>query len=418
MTTDRLISYAQNLEDVMLWRALGAAVEGPGFYIDIGAADPTALSVTRAFYDRGWHGLNVEPLPEQAARLTSGRPRDTTIQCAVAAQPGQRRFHRVISARQTGLSTLDPAEAAHHRENGAEVEELEVRVHTLAELCAAHVTGPVHFLKIDAEGAEAEVVAGADFAVTRPWIILIEATKPLTTDMTDAAWEPGLFAAGYRFRYFDGLNRFYLADEHAGLGHHFDVPPNVFDNYIQFDPVLSGHMEETQVLADSRKGVIEILEAELARISAAAPPPSPVPPAPLPPSPMPSSPVPEPAAEEPAPQPGWRGLLRRLVFAAYWPFRPLVRPVFHRSRMFFTADMSGELADLRSRQQLADDKLDLINAKQDLANAKIDGIADHLQPSDLDPGLGGAMERLLLTLALEGERGRCDRCLVRPADEP
>ena len=32
-----------------------------GFYVDVGAADPVNLSVTKWFYDLGWSGLNIEP---------------------------------------------------------------------------------------------------------------------------------------------------------------------------------------------------------------------------------------------------------------------------------------------------------------------------------------------------------------------
>jgi len=53
------ISYSQNLEDVMLWRALKHIEQG--FYVDVGANDPTFLSVTHAFYERGWHGINIDP---------------------------------------------------------------------------------------------------------------------------------------------------------------------------------------------------------------------------------------------------------------------------------------------------------------------------------------------------------------------
>ena len=42
-------SYAQNFEDVLLWRALRGIKNG--FYIDIGAYAPDDDSVTRAFYD-------------------------------------------------------------------------------------------------------------------------------------------------------------------------------------------------------------------------------------------------------------------------------------------------------------------------------------------------------------------------------
>ena len=42
------VSYAQNFEDVMLWRAL-KHVEN-GYYVDIGAQDPVFDSVSLAFY--------------------------------------------------------------------------------------------------------------------------------------------------------------------------------------------------------------------------------------------------------------------------------------------------------------------------------------------------------------------------------
>ena len=41
------VSHAQNFEDVMLWRALGDVKQG--FYVDVGAADPVDMSVTKAF---------------------------------------------------------------------------------------------------------------------------------------------------------------------------------------------------------------------------------------------------------------------------------------------------------------------------------------------------------------------------------
>ena len=71
------VSYAQNFEDVLLWRALGGVTDG--FYIDVGAAHPDIDSVTRAFYDRGWSGINIEPTPEYSLRLAAARPRDVNL---------------------------------------------------------------------------------------------------------------------------------------------------------------------------------------------------------------------------------------------------------------------------------------------------------------------------------------------------
>ena len=55
----RLETYSLDLEDLILFAMLRDIREG--FYIDIGANDPLIDSVTKFFYDRGWHGINIEP---------------------------------------------------------------------------------------------------------------------------------------------------------------------------------------------------------------------------------------------------------------------------------------------------------------------------------------------------------------------
>ena len=70
----------------MLWRALSGVRHG--FYIDVGAGDPDRDSVTRAFYERGWHGINVDPDPGCFAALTERRERDVNLPVALADAPG------------------------------------------------------------------------------------------------------------------------------------------------------------------------------------------------------------------------------------------------------------------------------------------------------------------------------------------
>ena len=110
------ISYAQNYEDVMLWRAL-KDVPG-GFYIDVGAHDPQHSTVTRAFYERGWSGINIEPTVKYHSLLSELRSRDVNLCVAAGAANEVREFFEISD---TGLSTLDPAVAALHRQNGRPV---------------------------------------------------------------------------------------------------------------------------------------------------------------------------------------------------------------------------------------------------------------------------------------------------------
>ena len=49
------------------------------FYIDVGAFDPNLISVTKTFYLRGWHWINIEPLPNKYLKLMKKRKRDINL---------------------------------------------------------------------------------------------------------------------------------------------------------------------------------------------------------------------------------------------------------------------------------------------------------------------------------------------------
>jgi len=237
-----LVSYAQNQEDIMLWRALRHVRDG--FYIDVGAADPDDLSVSKTFYDLGWRGINVEPNGRYFATLCKARPRDINLRVGVGREAGSEIFFNVIG---TGLSTFDRDVAMDHRARGYDVVEQTFEMTTLAEICRQHrPAGPIHFLKIDVEGTEGDVLAGADFAAFRPWIVLVEATVPLSQATSCAGWEPLLTGQGFCFVWFDGLNRFYLSEEMTGeLREHFRVQPNIFDNFVPL-PELRRRVEQAE----------------------------------------------------------------------------------------------------------------------------------------------------------------------------
>jgi FkbM family methyltransferase len=229
------ISYAQNFEDVMLWRALKHIDRG--FYIDVGANDPDLDSVTKAFYERGWRGINVEPVPQWFERLEKARPRDINLQLALGAEPGAITLYEIPD---TGLSTAEKKFAERHEaEHGYQSRELRVEMDTLSNVCERFHLEPIHFLKIDVEGAEKAVLQGADFGKIRPWIILVEATLPNSQEESYSDWEPLLLNAGYEYAYFDGLNRYYVAGEHENLKAAFKAPPNVFDDFIRSQQLAS-----------------------------------------------------------------------------------------------------------------------------------------------------------------------------------
>lgn len=230
-----IVSYAQNNEDVMLWRALGHLDKG--FYIDVGAQDPLVDSVTKAFYECGWHGINVEPVKRWFERLKKDRPHDINLQVATSDRPGELTLFEVED---TGLSTTSPEFAERHRAQGFVVNRSVVPCVTLDDICRENDVGTVHFLKVDCEGAEKQTLEGISLTEVRPWVILVEATEPNSQKTTHGEWEHLLVQRGYTFVYFDGLNRFYVATEHDSLRKAFGTPPNVFDGVSRFE-VLKAH---------------------------------------------------------------------------------------------------------------------------------------------------------------------------------
>jgi FkbM family methyltransferase len=252
VAAETFVSYAQNGEDVLLWRALGHVKNGR--YVDVGAWDADEHSVTKAFYDRGWRGIDIEPIPELAEALREARPEDEVVQAAVALTEGAEvTLHRIRqpgTAREaTGLSTLiDDIASGHAHDGRFEVDDIKVETRTLASICGSRrLGGVIHFLKIDVEGAEADVLRSMDFATCRPWVVLVEATKPLSVEPSHEEWEHLLLDAGYEFCVFDGLSRFYVAAEHPELKADLSYPVCVFDEYTR-----PGELSMRQSLEDQR----------------------------------------------------------------------------------------------------------------------------------------------------------------------
>lgn len=225
-----MLSYAQHFEDVYLMRCFREQAEG--FYIDVGAGHPVVDNVSFAFYLRGWRGITVEPNPALARLSHHVRPRDIAVETLVGAKPGQAKFYLVDDFH--GLSTMIGENARAAEENyGKRAEEHVLPVTTLADLCKAQQPGAIDFLKIDVEGAEQDVLAGADWMKYRPRVVVIEATMPASPEPNWGGWEPFLLSQRYRFVFFDGLNRYYVSEEAAALAIHFEAPVNPFDKAVQ-----------------------------------------------------------------------------------------------------------------------------------------------------------------------------------------
>lgn len=245
----------------MLWRALGD-VEA-GFFIDVGAQHPIKDSVSKIFSEHGWRGIHVEPTPEFSDMLRKDRPNETVIAAVVSENQGPVTFFNIAD---TGLSTgrRDIAEA--HAAAGYPYREITVATVSLDGLLALAPSDDIHWLKIDVEGMEREVLESWRTSLRRPWIVVIEANLPGSQTPSHESWEELILSKGYHHVYYDGLNRFYISDAHRALDDHFALPPNIFDGF-QFDP-LSDHAIIVQRLhqadIEALESTIETLKRRLA----------------------------------------------------------------------------------------------------------------------------------------------------------
>ncbi|MBK8210548.1 MAG: FkbM family methyltransferase [Rhodospirillales bacterium] len=226
-----MISYAQNFEDVLLYRCFGKLSDG--FYVDIGAYHPVNDSVTKAFYDAGWSGINVEPGPGIEA-LREQRPRDINLEVAISSGEGEADFWEHSAG--LGTSTLLPEVGDMVAGVAGERIHRRVRTISLAQLLARYAEERhIHFLKLDAEGSEDAIIAGGDWKRFRPEVLIIESTEILTNKRIDAHWQALLGGFGYAFAYFDGINDFWVREESAGLLKAFALPVNVLDQFRVYD---------------------------------------------------------------------------------------------------------------------------------------------------------------------------------------
>lgn len=200
------LSYAQCLEDYHLDLVLFDRARG--IYVDVGGGHPVADNVSFHFYLKGWSGLVVEPQTDLARLYATVRPRDTVINHLVGRQESVVDFHRVD--RLHGFSTIVEANARGAAEFGAGFSTERIRIRRLEDILGDHGISKIDFLKIDVEGAEADVLEGMDWTRHRPSVLCIEAIQPGSMAEAWHAWEPFLLGQDYLFAFSDGLNRFYV----------------------------------------------------------------------------------------------------------------------------------------------------------------------------------------------------------------
>lgn len=257
------VTYSQNREDIILAAFFPDVQEG--FYVDVGANHPLYHSVTKKFYDNGWHGINFEPNPKLFEQIAQHRKRDINLMQGIGSKSGKLML-RVYHSRDglEGISTLSESMKegyiSYASADSEKYTDLEIPIVTLKESFDANRVEHIHFMKVDVEGYEYEVLSGNDWTKYRPELLCIEANHIMKD------WRPILRKARYKQVFNDGLNDYYLAEESLSRAKNF----NYAEVFLLGKPVISFEIaEELRVLEQSRreyKKIIKQKDGEIAEI--------------------------------------------------------------------------------------------------------------------------------------------------------
>jgi FkbM family methyltransferase len=184
---DTVVSFSAAGEDSVAFGWLRDAGVKPNEirYLDVGASDPVALSNTMTMYRKGARGVLVEPDSDVVEKLKARRPRDIIVNAGVAFD--ERRAATLIRLHPSAFNTFSEGQAERVVAASARWEvklsivgRTEVELIPINEIIERHLDGvSPHFLSIDAESVDFEILQSLDFARFRPWIICIEKSRSI-----------------------------------------------------------------------------------------------------------------------------------------------------------------------------------------------------------------------------------------------
>lgn len=197
--------YSDSSEDYVLRMLFPYAT---GHYVEVGVWDPVRMSNTYVFYEMGWSGVLVEPMPLWARKVKAARPRDIVVSKAASDKPGQTTLKLESAA-----SSIEPGWTTN------EARRIPVTVDTLSSILSAYpgIRDACDFCSIDVEGHERNVLEGIDFSTFRPSAFILEAVRWNPFYRTHGLWEPILTRNGYKLVCHNLQNRVYGLESNEEL---------------------------------------------------------------------------------------------------------------------------------------------------------------------------------------------------------
>jgi FkbM family methyltransferase len=166
-------SYSQEGEDIILSRYLDNVDKG--FYIDIGSHHPKRLSNTYYFYKRGWNGINIDPMPGSMKAFNRYRKRDINLEIGISNTSEELNYYIF---NEKALNTFSEKNAKIWSEKPPYKIKNIIKSKTaqLKDIIEQYkkTNQKIHFMSIDVEGYENQVIDSNDWERYRPLFVLLE----------------------------------------------------------------------------------------------------------------------------------------------------------------------------------------------------------------------------------------------------
>ncbi len=198
-------SYAQSGEDMILNTVLYNVKNG--FYIDVGASDPTVHSNTHYFYQKGWSGINIDALPGSMKKFQRMRPRDINLEIPISDKRGSLKYYMFSSS---SYNTFCEEIAALHKNILIGTKELETQ--KLSEVLDEHlnINMEIDFLSVDIEGMDYQALQSNDWNKYRPKVVVFEYKANNIKFIEESKFNMFLNEKGYTFYCCSPTNAFYI----------------------------------------------------------------------------------------------------------------------------------------------------------------------------------------------------------------
>lgn len=193
-------SYSQKGEDLVIDRICKNTKKG--FYVDVGANDPSRFSNTKRFYNKGWSGINIEPNTVKFNKFLTTRQKDINLNIGISSKKSNLFFWEFFP---DSLSTFALSEARNNIKKGFILKEKRlVEVLPLSLVLDRYCKEKnIDFISIDTEGYDFQVLRSNNWDKYNPKVICVEKGK-------DQKIELYLLKLGYTKYQDNGLNLIFL----------------------------------------------------------------------------------------------------------------------------------------------------------------------------------------------------------------